>query len=188
MHGVPLSEKQAYKQLPDNELVAAVKKGDDRAFDALFLRYFPQVRRFMQALVKDDTLAEDLAQMVFMKVWLYRERLDAGKSLKNYLIVLSRNSALDVFKSKQHLLMSSTAILPERAAPERTEHLAEFKEARLRILKAVEEMPPQRREVFKMSRFGSLSNEEIAHLLGLSVRTVEKHIQLALQDLHRYGN
>jgi DNA-directed RNA polymerase specialized sigma24 family protein len=39
-----------------------------------------------------------------------------------------------------------------------------------------------------MSRFCSLSNDEIAHLLGLSVRTVEKHIQLALQDLRMHGN
>ena len=183
-----MKSKQAYNQFSDSELIAFVKKGDSRAFDAVFLRYYPQVHRFMQALVKDDTLAEDLSQMVFMKVWLYRDRLDENLSLKNYLLVLARNSALDVFRSKRHLLMSSTAVLPEKVAPDRAEHLAEFKEARFRILKAVEEMPPQRREVFKMSRFCSLSNDEIAHLLGLSVRTVEKHIQLALQDLRLHGN
>lgn len=142
----------------------------------------------MLALVKDDTLAEDLSQMVFMKVWLYRDRLDETLSLKNYLIVLARNSALDVFKSKYHMVMSRSGILPEETDPGRAEHRVEFQEARLRILKVVEEMPPQRREVFKMSRFCSLSNEEIAHLMGLSVRTVEKHIQLALQQLRKYGN
>ena len=152
-----MKSKQAYDQLSDSELIAFVKKGDGRAFDAVFLRYYPQVHRFIQALVKDDTLAEDLSQMVFMKVWLYRDRLDESLSLKNYLLVLARNSAVDVFRSKRHLLMSSTAVLPEKSAPERAEHLAEFKEARFRILKAVEEMPPQRREVFKMSRFCSLA-------------------------------
>ena len=47
-------------------------------------------------------------------------------------------------------------------------------------------MPPQRRQVFKMSRFQQRSSDEIARELGLSVRTVEKHIQLALQDIRKY--
>ena len=90
-----------YKAFSDSELIAAVKAGDERAFDALFLRWYPQVRKFLLILVKNKALAEDLAQTVFMKVWLYRDRLDPAKSLKNYLLVLSKNSALDVFKSER---------------------------------------------------------------------------------------
>ena len=183
-----LKAKLAYDQLSDSELTSAVKRGDDRAFDAVFLRYYAQVHRFIHALVKDEALAEDLAQMVFMKVWLYRDRLDETQSLKNYLFVLAKNSARDVFKSKQHQVLSRSDVLPEIADSRRVEHRAEYEDARLRILKVVEGMPHQRREVFKMSRFCMLSNEEIAHVTGLSVRTVEKHIQLALQQLRKYGN
>ena len=181
-----MTKKETYREKTDAELVAAVRDGDARAFDALFLRWYPQVRKFLLTLVKVEALAEDLAQMVFMKVWLYRDRLDPAKSLKNYLLVLSRNGALDVFKSKRNLMMTDLAAPPEKTAPDHTEHQAEYAEAHSRILRAVEQMPAQRREVFRMSRFRQLSSEEIAAELGLSVRTVEKHLQLALKDLRKY--
>lgn len=174
--------------MADGELIAAVKKGDANAFDAIFRRWYPQVRKFLVTLVKEEALADDLAQSVFMKVWVYRDRLDPSKSLRNYLLVLSRNGALDVFKSKRQLMKTDLAAPPEGQALDRTEHHVEFIEAQARILRIVEQMPPQRQEIFKMSRFRQLSSEEIAAAMGLSVRTVEKHIQLALKDLRKYLN
>ena len=179
-------KKETYREKMDGELVAAVRDGDSLAFDALFIRWYPQVRKFLLTLVKVEALAEDLAQMVFMKVWLYRARLDPAKSLKNYLLVLSRNAALDVFRSKKNLMMIDLPAPPEKTAPDQTEYKAEYTEAHSRILNAVAQMPAQRREVFRMSRFQHLSSEEIATELGLSVRTVEKHLQLALKDLRKY--
>ena len=177
-----------YQSMSDAALTAAVRSGEDRAFDALFKRWYPQVYKFLLSLVKENALAEDLAQGVFMKVWLFRERLDPSKSLKNYLFVLSRNAALDVFKSKRHLLMTDTAVPPEKTAPEKTEHKAEYGETNREILQLVDSMPAQRRQIFRMSRYQQLSSEEIAQKTGLSVRTVEKHIQLALQDLRKSLN
>lgn len=174
--------------MTDSELVAAVHGGDTLAFNAVFLRWYPQVQKFLLTLVKEAALAEDLAQSVFIKVWLNRERLDPTKSLKNYLLVLSRNSALDVFKSKRNLVMADLATPPEKPSSDHTEFMAEVSEAQSRILHAVEQMPPQRKSVFVMSRFQHLSSEEIAEILGLSVRTVEKHLQLALENIRNFLN
>ena len=182
------SRQDKYRRMQDGELIAAVKGGDDHAFDALFLRWYPQVEKFLFSLVHNLALAEDLAQSVFMKLWICRDRLDPAKSLKNYLFVLARNSALDVFKSKRHIVMADTATPPEKAAPDSAEHKAEYREANSRILRLVDDMPPQRRQIFRMSRYQQLSSEEIAEKLGISVRTVEKHIQLALQDLRKSLN
>jgi len=184
-----MSDKtEKYQALSDAELTAAVRSGDDLAYDAVFLRWYPQVHRFLLTLVKENALAEDLAQSVFMKLWLFRARLNPAQSLKNYLMVLARNAALDFFRSKYHSMQADMATPPERTAPERTEQKAELTEVNIRIRQAVEEMPAQRREVFKMSRVQQLSSEEIAEKLGLSVRTVEKHLQLALKDLRKFLN
>lgn len=108
-----------YSQKTDSELVAAVRSGDDLAFNALFLRWYSRVEQFLLKLVREPALAEDLTQGVFMKVWLYRDRLEPSRSLGNYLFVLARNAALDVFKSKRHLVMADISTPP----PEGKSHL-----------------------------------------------------------------
>ena len=171
--------------MSDSELVSAIKGGDTAAFDAMYLRWHPQVKKFLTKLLRDDVLAEDIAQTVFMKVWLNRDRLDSGLSLKNYLFVLSKNSALDVFKSKRYLAETCNVTDGEKSAFERTEYRTEYGEAMTRIISSVDKMPPQRRQIFKMSRFQSMPNEQIASELGLSVHTVEKHLHLALKDIRK---
>lgn len=58
-----------------------------------------------------------------------------------------------------------------------------FNETEMLINSGIARMPAQRRQIFVMSRYRNMSNKEIADCLNLSVRTVEKHIQLALKDL-----
>lgn len=177
------------KPLPDSELVAEVKRGNQRAFDALFLRWYPQVRRFILSLVKDPALSEDLAQTVFIKVWNARGMLSPQLSIRSYLFVLSRNAALDVLRSKHYLLQQDIPDAPlEVSAPEESFHQAEYKETYSRLLRIVSTMPPQRQAVFKMSRFQSKSAQEIADTMGLSIRTVEKHLELALKDIRHSLN
>ena len=59
------------------------------------------------------------------------------------------------------------------------------KELERKIAGVIAGMPHRRREIFNMSRYEKLSNREIAQRLGLSVRTVEKHIENALADIRK---
>ena len=110
-------------------------------------------------------------------------------SIRSYLFVLSRNAALDVLRSKHYLLQQDIPDAPlEVSAPEESFHQAEYKETYSRLLRIVSTMPPQRQAVFKMSRFQSKSAQEIADTMGLSIRTVEKHLELALKDIRHSLN
>ncbi len=156
------------------------------AFERIFHKYYPMIFRFIQGLLKDEGVAEDIAQEIFTKLWINRFRLAEDTSLKVYLSVLARNEALNVLKSKR---VKSIVLQPDVQEPKAAELAVDdwynYVETSDRLMNDIEAMPPQRRMIFKMSRYENLSNMEIAIRLNLSVRTVEKHIQLALKDLRR---
>lgn len=174
-------------QMPEPYLVAAVKRGDLKAYEQLFMHYYPIVRAFVLGFVKIDEQAKDIAQDVFMKLWQYRGSLDAAKPIKPYIFLLARREVCSYFRNKQTVMernFSGGGFLPAMPDDSTQQNLdaGELSDVVGRIL---ESMPPQRRRIFSMSRKEGLSDAEIAERLGLSVRTVNKHIELALKDIRR---
>lgn len=165
-------------------IVDLCREGADAdAFEMLFHRYYPMVLNFTKSLVKDPVVAEDIAQNSFMKLWLNRFSLQSGLSVKNYLCILSRNDAINYLRSAN---AKNICLDPQFESPlqhSSVEDWLTFAETNTRLRNNIEALPPQRRTIFKMSRFDHMSNTEIAVKLNLSVRTVEKHIELALKDL-----
>lgn len=91
-------------QMPEPYLVAAVKRGDLKAYEQLFMHYYPIVRAFVLGFVKIDEQAKDIAQDVFMKLWQYRESLDAAKPIKPYIFLLARREVCSYFRNKQTVM------------------------------------------------------------------------------------
>ncbi len=158
---------------------------DVSAFECIFHRYYPMVLNFVRGMLKDDIVAKDVAQNVFMKLWINRATLRKSSSLRNYICVLARNGAIDVLRSWHMNYLTKFSQPHEALLQDNTaEEVYNCIETNERLNRYIEAMPPQRRAIFKMSRYECLSNAEIAAQLNISVRTVEKHIELALKDLH----
>ena len=94
------------RQQSDSSLISAVKKGDKGAYEQLFVRYYPTLLRFIHGMLKDNHMAEDIAQNIFMKLWIHREKLDSTQSLKNYLFVLAKHEIFNIFKAKRTTMLS----------------------------------------------------------------------------------
>ena len=175
------------RQQSDSSLISAVKKGDKGAYEQLFVRYYPTLLRFIHGMLKDNHMAEDIAQNIFMKLWIHREKLDSTQSLKNYLFVLAKHEIFNIFKAKRTTMLSLLPQLNDRDIEDRGYSIEEqynYAELNELLIQNISKMPPQRQLIFRMSRCEHLSNREIAERLGLSVRSVDKHIELALKDLH----
>lgn len=172
----------------DAELIAALLSGRDGvlAYERIFHRYYPMVSGFIRGILKDDVMAEDVAQNIFMKLWINRFRLKENTCLRSWLYVSAKNEALNILRSKR---ANSIVLQPDVQETKISESTVEdwynYVETNTRLRNDIEAMPPQRRMIFNMSRYENLSNLEIAIRLNLSVRTVEKHIELALKDLRR---
>jgi RNA polymerase sigma-70 factor (ECF subfamily) len=168
----------------------SMKTEPDKArFEELFHLYYPKVRSFAAILLKSEQEAEDVAQDIFVRLWETPD-LWEGNLEKNYLYTMVKNSVFNRIKRKN---LESKYIHTQQDLQGITE-LAEFEdplneiyreELQLLLMLALEQLPGKRREVFKLSRFQHLSNQEIAEKMNLSVRTVEQHIYLALKELKK---
>ena len=176
--------RQDNKYSDDRLLQDLCREGVDKdAFERLFHRYYPMVLNFVKGILKNSIVAEDIAQNTFEKLWLNRFSLQPGQSVKNYLCVLSRNESINHLRSRKAHAMSMNPYNDTCAQNPSIDDWLNFMETSKIIRMNIDALPPQRKAIFMMSRYEHMSNIEIAVKLNLSVRTVEKHIELALKDL-----
>lgn len=169
----------------ERELILRLKEGDKESFSLLFEQYYPLFLSFTRRLLRNDAACEDVVQNVFLRLWVHKEHLNPDGSLKNYLLVSVRNEIYCYMRSSFNSKKEDRADgVYETQAKECDGHDEIFaKETQERIVNIVAEMPEKRRQVFQMSRNRNMTNAQIAQDLGISVRTVEKHIQLALEEI-----
>jgi RNA polymerase sigma-70 factor (ECF subfamily) len=161
----------------------------EREFEEIFIQYFPKVRTYAAILLKSKQEAEDVAQDIFVKLW---EQPDLWERdlVRNYLYTMVKNHVLNHIKRKN----IESKYIHTQINSQSWAEMTEFKdplneiyvqELQLLLRLSLEQLPDKRRQIFEMSRFENLSNNEIAERLNLSVRTVEQHIYLVLKDLKK---
>lgn len=84
----------------EEDLLRQLIRGDIAGYEVLFHKYYPTFFAFIKGMTKETAVAEDIAQNIFMKVWLNREKLDAAKSIRNYLFVLAKHEIYNYFRTK----------------------------------------------------------------------------------------
>lgn len=163
-------------------LLRQLREGDMGSYETLFHRYYPTFFAFARGMLKDAGAAEDIIQNVFMKIWIHREALVETMSIKNYIYVLSKREIFNHLRAKYntHVVLTEDMMTLEHSSSHE-ETQSDYRELREAVQNVIDAMPPKRKSVFCLSRFKSLTNQEIADKLGISIRTVEKHIELALR-------
>jgi len=159
-----------------------IKTSDRHAFQTFFEATYPSVVRYARGFTRDEAAANDVAQEIYLRLWNSRASLDENRSLRALLYVSARNLALNynrkhTFREMAHQTMKQPAPPP---LPDDTLGAQELAE---KIKAWIQDLPARRREAFQLSRFDGLSYQEIAQVMGLSERTVEQHIRLALSTL-----
>ncbi len=173
--------------LDDKLLLKRLKEGDKESFRIIFEQNAPVFLSFARRLLRDADMAEDIIQNVFMRLWIARERIDVERNLRNYLMVSVRNEIYCCLRTAFNSRREHNAVYiaeQKDCAPGIDQELS-ARELEQLADRVVAGMPSRRREIFILSRKQHLSNAEIAKLLGISARTVEKHIQLAINEMRK---
>lgn len=161
-------------------LLQSIATGDNEAFKTLFEMFFPKVKVFLVKFLKDDQAAEDIAQDIFVKIWSLGPSLPEIRSFNTYMYRMTKNAAINYLRDRKlSVEITDLMILDDRDIEQ--EYYRKEKELLIRLM--VEQMPPQRKKIFTMSRYQGLSNDEIAKKLGISKHTVENNLSLSLKEL-----
>jgi RNA polymerase sigma factor (sigma-70 family) len=96
--------------LRDEELVAAARDGDDRAFEALYARYRRRIVAFVQGMVHDHARAEDITQDVFLSALRRMRETDQAIVFKPWIYEIAKNASIDAFRRSRRAEMVSLDI------------------------------------------------------------------------------
>ncbi|MDR1200736.1 MAG: RNA polymerase sigma-70 factor [Tannerellaceae bacterium] len=165
------------------QTIEALRDGSHRAFEDVFLAYFNKIKHFIFGYIKSEADAEELAQDIFVNLWINRHTIDVSKSVSSYMHTIARNTALNFLKHKFIKESYETDGIRMEAHSSEDELIA--KETQLLIEMAIEQMPEQRRLVYRLSRNDGLKNEEIAIRLHTTKRNVESQLSLALKGIRK---
>jgi RNA polymerase sigma-70 factor (ECF subfamily) len=168
--------------LLEQQVFAALKEGNETAFEMLFRTYYKPLCNYAYSFLNDRDEAEEVVQSAFIGVWDKRSSIEIQSSMKSYLYRMVRNSCLNVIKhanvKKQHV---KYALAGGEPADESASQSVMSQELELKIQEAMKQLPEQCRLVFQLSRFEELKYSEIAGQLNISVKTVENHMGKALK-------
>ncbi|WP_375582608.1 RNA polymerase sigma-70 factor [Cyclobacterium xiamenense] len=163
----------------DAELLLILQeKSHSRAFEVIYKRYFPAVFRYVFKIAQDKQTAEDLVQNIFVGLWR-NPRKSSIENLQAYLFGAARNQLAKHFRALKFSPLQLKFIEKWEATNATEEYLEELDTRRM-LEEAINQLPNKCKSVFMLSRYGFLSNKEIAAKLGISVFTVENHIKKAL--------
>ena len=133
-------------------------------------------------MIHDDDEAEEIVQEMFFRIWDKRNQLEIRSSVKNYLFRSVKNLCINYITHNKIKSEYAGKILSDVNTREIGESYFEPELAE-KIEKCIDELPEKRKRIFRMSRENGLKYHEIAEKLGISVKTVEVQMGMALKTL-----
>jgi len=165
------------------EILRLLQADDAETVKKLFYQYYPFLCQNIYRIVKDQAIAEDLAQDTFFKFWNKRNDLKIETSVKAYLRRMAINEAFYYLRKNKKFQKEEVSVLEFVASTNNVEEQILHQELSDKIMVAINLLPPRCQEVFKLSRFEDLTYKEIAARLDISIKTVENQMGKALKVL-----
>src|SRR5690606_33227372 len=142
----------------EQELLRRVAQGDEDAFRHIYYKFQPFLATHIYRVTNSRELSEEIIQDVFLKIWRTRENLYEIRSFKAYLLVISKNHALNAIKK----IAREFSLLSNYALENKTTEIEDHKSAYYSLLdEAIDNLPGRQKEVYLLSRHQRLTYQQI---------------------------
>jgi RNA polymerase sigma-70 factor (ECF subfamily) len=168
----------------EKDLFAQIANGDETAFGEIYKLYVPQLLPFINNMVRTDAVADEVIQETFLRVWISRDKLTEILEPRAWVFRIASNICYTYLKRHitERSIIESMSGSNEKPAYEETDAV----ELTRIVKEAVHQLSPQRQKIYRLSREGGLSIQQIADNLGISVPTVKNTITQSLKFIRDY--
>lgn len=183
---------KTYSSQNENELIQLYLNGDSRAFSFLVSRHKTKIFTSIYMLVKDEYLAEDIFQDVFIRIIESLKRgayIENGKFL-SWAIRIAHNMCMDHFRRVKRTPTIKTSddtdfFEVNNFAEPATDVKIMQNERNESLKKAIDKLPQDQREMIILRHFANLSFREIAELSNISINTALGRMRYALMNIRK---
>jgi len=183
---------QVMPMLNDQELIARYVDGDEHSFEVLLNRYKAKIYTTIYLFVKDQALAEDIFQEVFIKIidTLRRGKYNHEGKFVQWAMRISYNMCVDYHrrhKRRAHINPSDDFDIFEvlRLSDDGPDTQIMRSETHDRIRHLVDALPEEQREVVILRHYADMSFKEIAALTRVSINTALGRMRYALINIRK---
>ena len=168
--------------------IKELKDGNELYFKKVFDQYHQKLYSFILCKTRSEYITEEVVQMAFTKLWQCRHTLQEEYTISTQLYRMATTILIDFlrkYNNKDAVTARLDGVNIEKGVDSTNEKMSGV-ELQKRILEAVNDLPPVRKQVFEMSREQGMSYREIAETLSVSSKTVEAHIYKALKQIKKH--
>jgi RNA polymerase sigma-70 factor (ECF subfamily) len=173
----------------DTALILQVSEGDEYAFRLLFDQYRNKIFSIAWKITGVKSAAEDVVQEVFIKLWMNKEKLTGVENFNAYLNTITRNHILNNLRKVAYEQTFLEDLIREQSV--NTKNISDpvlYNELQNLVHRAIQQLSPQQKKVFQLSRTEGLKHAEIAAQLNVSRSTVKDHMVEALRSIKIFLN
>ena len=171
----------------ETDLLLRVSKGDEIAFRQLYDQYRKKIYTLGLYLTKSDSMAQEIVQDVFMKIWEKRIQLKEIDYFNAWLRTIARNTASNYLRDRAIEKLGLARLAAKVTGHDNvTENDVADKEYEQLMEAAIRQLPPQQQKVYILHRQQGLKHEQIAEQLGIGLFMSKKHMKLALRSIRKY--
>ena len=186
---VTVSEADIRSLADDAALMLRYRKGDLRAFEILYAKHKAPLYRYLLRTCRDQETASDLFQEVWGKVIASRERYEVRAQFNTFLYRIAHNCAIDYFRRAgrryEGRAQDVDDIAEELPGAEQAHPDVALSEAQVKaeFRRALDQLPPEQRDVFVLYEESGLSLEEIGKITGVAMETAKSRLRYAVSKL-----
>jgi RNA polymerase sigma-70 factor (ECF subfamily) len=157
----------------DQGLMARIAQGQDVALRALFLRHQNRVFRFIQRIVRNEAVADELTNEVFLDVWQHARSFEGRSSVTTWILAMAHNRAVSALRKRREEAWNEDEAHEIPDGADNSEVVVQKADKGRLLRQCLDALPPAQREIMDLVYYHERSIAEVSTILGLPEGTVK---------------